>query len=81
MLCACLILGMLCTHTGSTRFDVVLSERRIEVSRCGLVRGTVLDEYVLALILKMMTGNLLKTIANWVVLTPTIGSDRVQAQK
>ena len=53
----------------------------VGVSRCELAHGTLLGEYLLALILKMMTGNLLKTIANWVVLTPTIGSDRVQVQK
>ena len=41
----------------------------IEVSKCGLAHGTLLGEHVLALILRMMAGGLLKTVSNWVVLT------------
>ena len=41
----------------------------VEVSRCGLARGTLLGEYVLALILRMMTGDLLKMVSNWAGLT------------
>ena len=41
----------------------------VEVSRCGLARGTLSGEYVLALILRMMTGDLLKMVSNWTGLT------------
>ena len=41
----------------------------VEVSRCGFARGTLLGEHVLALILRMMTGGLLKTVSNWTGLT------------
>ena len=44
----------------------------VGVSRCELARGTLLGEYLLALILKMMTGNFLKTVSNWTVLTNKI---------
>ena len=37
----------------------------IEVSRCGLACDALLGKRVLALILKMMAGNLLKTVSNW----------------
>ena len=43
----------------------------VEVSRCVLARGTLLGEHVLALILRMMVGNLLKTVSNWAGLTRT----------
>ena len=49
----------------------------VGVSRCGLARGTLLGEHVLALILRMITFfnwavptlRLLKTVSNWAVLT------------
>ena len=41
----------------------------VEVSRCGLARGMLLGEYVLALILRRMAGGLLKTVSNWTGLT------------
>ena len=41
----------------------------VEVFRCGLARGTLLGEHVLALILRMMVGGLLKTMSNWAILT------------
>jgi len=44
----------------------------VGVSRCELAHGTLLGEYLLALILKMMTGNFLKTVSNWTVLTNKI---------
>lgn len=43
----------------------------VEVSRCRLVCCTLLDELVLALILKMMIGSLFKIVPNWRVLTLT----------
>jgi hypothetical protein len=41
----------------------------VETSICGLVRGILLSEYVLAFILRMITGDLFKMILNWTVLT------------
>jgi hypothetical protein len=40
----------------------------VEASRSGLARSTLLSEHVLSLILKMMTGGLLKMVSNWTVL-------------
>jgi hypothetical protein len=36
----------------------------VHIFRCGLTRGTLLDERVLALILLIMTGSLLKMVSN-----------------
>ena len=41
----------------------------VEVSRCGFARGTLLGEHVVALILRMMAGDLLKMVSNWAGLT------------
>ena len=41
----------------------------VEISRCGLARGTTIGERLLALILRMMTSDLLKALSNWTVLT------------
>lgn len=40
----------------------------VHVFRCGLTRSMLLSERVLALILIVMTGRLLKMLSNWAVL-------------
>jgi hypothetical protein len=44
-------------------------ESVVHIVRCGLTHGTLSDEHVLALILLIMTGGLLKIVSNWTVLT------------
>ena len=51
-------------RTGTTGFNIILSAI-IKVSICGLAPGTLLGERVLALILRMMAGGLLKMVSNW----------------
>jgi hypothetical protein len=41
----------------------------VHVVRCGLTCGTLSGERVLALILLILTGGLLKMVLNWMVLT------------
>jgi hypothetical protein len=52
----------------------------VHVSRCGLTHGTLSDERVLALILTMMTGGLLKMVSNWAVLTTGIRAQVPQSE-
>jgi hypothetical protein len=47
----------------------------VHVVRCGLTRGTLSDERVLALILLIMTSGLLIMVSNWAVLTTGIRAE------
>jgi hypothetical protein len=66
-MCVCLILGIWWSTYGTTGFDIIFVKRHVgfHVVRCGLTRGTLSGERVLALILLIiMIGSLLKMMSN-----------------
>ena len=65
-------------RTGTTGFNIILSAI-IKVSICGLAPGTLLGERVLALILRMMAGGLLKMVSNCSILRPCLFSKSLWA--